>query len=132
MKAVSLLFRITGALVFIQILLGGLLTFNFMDPTFHIVTGLIVFVVAIATMIMVLKSKPVLPPLRGLSIGLVVLIVAQMILGIETLRLGSDSLAWVHFAVALGIYGMTVAGTFMAAQSNNIANPPQGKPPEGV
>jgi heme A synthase len=116
MKLGSLLFRITGVVVFIQILLGGLLTFNFIDPALHIVTGVIVFVVALASMILVLMSKPAFPPLRGLSIGLVALIVVQLILGLETLRTGSNALAWVHFAVALGIYGMTVAGTFMAAQ----------------
>ncbi|MHB8566442.1 MAG: hypothetical protein ACYC7D_08595 [Nitrososphaerales archaeon] len=95
-------------------------------------TGAIVFVVALATMIMVLTSKPVFPPLRGLSTGLVALIVVQMILGLETLRTGSNALAWVHFAVAMGIYGMTVAGTFMAAQWNHAANIQTGKPRQAV
>ena len=132
MKLDSLLFRITGVVVFIQILLGGLLTFNFIDPAFHVVTGVIVFVVALASMIVVLMSKPAFPPLKGLSIGLVALIVVQLILGVETLRTGSNAFAWVHFAVAMGIYGMTVAGTFMAAQWNRMANIQTEKPSQPV
>jgi uncharacterized membrane protein (UPF0182 family) len=132
MKTISTLFRITGAVVFIQLLLGGLLTFNFIDPTFHIATGVIVFLVALVTMIAALASKPVFAPLRGVSIGLVALIIIEMILGLETLRMGSDFLAWVHFAVAMGIYGMTVAGTFMAAQWNRMANFQQEKPSRAV
>ncbi|HKW04330.1 MAG TPA: hypothetical protein VJN71_03425 [Nitrososphaerales archaeon] len=132
MKLGPLFFRITAIVIFIQLLLGGLLTFNFISATFHIVTGLIVFILAVATMIAVLVSKPVFRPLRGLSIGLVALIVIQIILGLETLRTGSSALAWFHFLVALGIYGMAIAGTFMASQSNRIANIQTGKPPQAV
>lgn len=119
-KTGPLLFRITGIVVFLQILLGGLLTFDFIAPTFHIITGLIVFFLAIATMVVTLTSKPVFRPLRGLSISLVALIIIQIILGLETLSSGSSILAWVHFAVAMGIYGMIIAGTFMSMAWNRM------------
>lgn len=126
MKAVPALFRITGIVVFIQLLLGGLLTFDFIDATWHIITGILVFVLALATMIAVLASKPAFRPMRGLSVGLVALIIIQMILGLATLRAGSPALAWIHFVVAMGIYGMAIAGTFMsmswARMARNSAN----------
>ena len=114
MKAVPVLFRITGIVVFIQLLLGGLLTFDFIDATWHMVTGILVFALALATMIAVLVSKPAFGPLRGISIGLAALIVIQIILGLEALRTESAALAWIHFVVAMGIYGMAIAGTFMS------------------
>jgi heme A synthase len=113
-RTVPNLFRITSAVIFVQLLLGGLLTFNFIDPTVHIIVGLIVFAAAIATMVAASRTKGTLPQLRGMSIGLVALIVVQIILGLETLRTGSQILAWVHFAVAMGIYGMAAAGSAMA------------------
>ena len=113
-KTVPLLFRITGIVIFLQLLLGGLLTFNFITPTFHIITGIIVFVLAIATMVAALISKPSFRPLRGLSAGLVALIAVQGILGFATLSSGSQVLAWIHFLAAMGIYGMAIAGTFMS------------------
>jgi heme A synthase len=124
MKIVPNLFRITSAVIFIQLLLGGLLTFSFIDPTAHIITGFIVFILAVATMVVVFTSKPSFPPLRGISIGMVALIIIQIILGFEILRSGnggSQILPWVHFAVAMGIYGMAVAGSFMAFTWSNMA-----------
>jgi heme A synthase len=100
MKIIANLFRITSLVIFLQLLLGGLLTFDFINATAHIVIGFIVFILALTTMIVVLFSKSSGRPLRGVSIGMVALIVVQIILGFETLTSGSQILAWVHFAVA--------------------------------
>ncbi len=118
MKLLPNLFRITSIVVFLQLLLGGLLTFGFIAPIAHIVTGFIVFILAVATMIVVFVSKPTFAPLRGISIGMVALIVVQIILGFETLSSGSPILAWVHFAVAMGIYAMSATGSVMAFSWN--------------
>jgi heme A synthase len=117
MKLVPNLFRITSLVVFLQLLLGGLLTFGFIAPTAHIITGFVVFILAIATMILVFV-KPSFSPLRGVSMGMVALIIIQIILGFETLSSGSQILAWVHFAVAMGIYAMSVTGSVMALSWN--------------
>ena len=110
------LFRITSILIIIQLLLGGLLTFNFITPTLHIMVGLVVFVLAIATMIVALRSKSAQERvLKLMSFGLVILIVIQIVLGFETLRSGSQLLAWIHFTMALGIYGMSTAGSVMSS-----------------
>ena len=115
-KLLSNLFRITSIAIFIQLLLGGLLTFDFITPTAHIIVGLIVFALSIATMVAALRSKISQERvLQLMSVGLVSLIVVQIILGFETLDTGSEVLAWIHFAFALGIYGMSAAASVMSS-----------------
>ena len=107
--------------MFLQIALGGLLTFGFITPLPHIITGFAVLVLAIATMAVALASMPSFRLMQGLSLGLVVLIVVQIILGFVTLRSGDAIVAWVHLVIAMAIYGMAVAGTFMAMRWNYMA-----------
>jgi heme A synthase len=111
---IQLWFRITSLLVFLQIALGGLLTFSFIPALPHIITGFAVLVFAIVILVMALTLKPPFRPLRGLSIGMVSLIVVQIILGFFTLDTDNQVIAWVHLLVAMGIYGMVIAGTFMS------------------
>jgi len=111
---IQLWFRVTSLLVFLQIALGGLLTFSFITALPHIITGFAVLAFAIATLVMAQTLKPPFRPLQGLSIGLVLLIVVQIILGFATLATSNDVIAWVHLLVAMAIYGMAIAGTFMS------------------
>jgi heme A synthase len=111
---IQLWFRITSLLVFLQIALGGLLTFSFIPALPHIITGFAVLVFAIVILVMALTLKPPFRPLRGLSIGMVSLIIVQIILGFFTLDTNNQVTAWVHLLVAMGIYGMVIAGTFMS------------------
>ncbi len=111
---IQLWFRLTSLLVFLQIALGGLLTFSFIEPLPHIITGFIVLAFAIVALGMAQRLKPPFRPLQGLSVGLVLLIVVQIILGFTTLSTGNQVVAWVHLLVAMGIYGMVIAGTFMS------------------
>lgn len=114
MKPVSLFFGITAVAVFVQLLLGGLLTFNFIDPAVHIMIGLAVFVLAIVTMIISLITKPKLRSLQTTSILLVVLIIIQIILGFNTLATGNQLVAWLHFVNAMAIYGAVMLGVFIS------------------
>jgi hypothetical protein len=129
MKTGILLFRLTAVVIFLQLILGGLLTFDFISPAPHIVLGFIVFALAIATAIFAYIGKPAFKPVRGLSVGMVALIVVQIILGFATLDTGNAVLAWIHLVVALGIYGMAVAGIFLAVQWNRMS--PMPMPPGG-
>jgi len=90
------------------------LTFSFITPLPHIITGFIVLAFAIVAFVMAQRLKPPFRPLQGLSIGLVLLVVVQIILGFTTLSIGNQVVAWVHLLVAMGIYGMVIAGTFMS------------------
>ncbi len=67
-------------------------------------------------MVVALRSKNLHEKvLKLMSIGLVVLMAVQIILGFQTLESGSQVLAWIHFVVALGIYGMSAAGSVMSS-----------------
>ena len=111
---IQLWLRVTSILVFLQIALGGLLTFSFITALPHIITGFVVLAFAIVTLVMAQRLKPAFRPLQGLSVGLVLLIVVQIILGFTTLSTGNQVIAWIHLLVAMGIYGMAIAGTFMS------------------
>ncbi|MDG6901835.1 MAG: hypothetical protein JRM80_07730 [Nitrososphaerota archaeon] len=125
----SIIFRITGIALFIQLALGGLLTFGFVDPLAHIVWGAVVGILALVTLAFVIRLKPRPRPLTGLSVGLVLLLVLQVVLGFYTLDTGDQAVAWVHFINSLAIYGMGVAGTFMALGIDKMV-PPGSSPPE--
>jgi hypothetical protein len=90
---IQLWFRVTSLLVFLQIALGGLLTFSFIEALPHIITGFAVLAFAIVALVMAQRLKPPFRPLQGLSVGLV---------------------SWIHLLVAMGIYGIVIAGTFMS------------------
>ena len=90
------------------------MTFSFIEALPHIITGFIVLAFAIVALLMAQRLKPPFRPLQRLSIGLVLLIVVQIILGFTTLSTGNQVVAWVHLLVAMGIYGMVIAGTFMS------------------
>jgi heme A synthase len=120
MRAGPLLFRVTAIVVFLQLLLGGLLTFGFVSAAAHIILGFLVFILAIATMVVTFVSKPSFRPIQVMSTLLVVLILAQIILGFATLGTGSAAIAWIHFVNSLAIYGIAVSGAFMAMRWNHI------------
>src|SRR6266852_1414708 len=111
---IQLWLRVTSLVVFLQIALGGLLTFSFITVLPHIITGFAVLAFAIVTLVMAQTLKPPFRPLQGLSVGLVLLVVVQIILGFTILSTGNQVIAWVHLLVAMAIYGMVIAGTFMS------------------
>lgn len=114
MKPARLLFQITAFAVFLQLLLGGLLTFSFINPGIHILMGLIVFGLAIFTLIASLVIKPKFKSLQITSIVLVLLIIVQIILGFNTLATGNQLVAWLHFVNAMAIYGAVLSGVFVS------------------
>ncbi len=128
-RLVAVLFGIMTADVFLQLLLGGLLTFGFLDPHVHILSGFILLFLAIATMIVSIVSKPRVKTLLPISISLVLLIILQAILGFDTLDTGSQMVAWAHFIVAMVIYGTAVSGTFAAFGASRIRARPLAQPP---
>ncbi len=122
MKVGPLLFDVTAVVVFLQIALGGLLTFNFISATTHVIFGFVLLVVAIATMIVALVSKPSFKPVKIVSIIMVVLIFVQGILGFSTLNSGSQLVAWIHLVNAMVIYGAAISGTFLAIRWNAMSS----------
>ena len=121
MKAAPFLFRLTGIVVFLQLLLGGLLTFGFISLLPHIIVGFGVFIIAIATMIASSVAKPSFKPMKGVAIAMVVLILVQIILGFVTLGSGGSVIGLLHFVNAMAIYGAAISGTFTAMRWNQMA-----------
>lgn len=105
---------VTGLVVFIQLITGGLRVFNFIDETTHITFGFITFIVAIATLIVVALTKPRFRPAIGNSAGLVVLIFIQGLLGFNYLDTSNTSIIMIHYVNALLIFGAAIGGVFNA------------------
>lgn len=122
------MFRLLGVALFIQLALGGLVTFGYLDPLSHVVWGVVLGVLALVVLVSVyrLPSKP--PRLAGIAFGIGADILLQGLLGFAILRFNSEFLSWVHFLNALAIYGMTLAGTFMAMAGGRMADSAQGTP----
>jgi heme A synthase len=127
MKAGLVLFRVTGAVLGLQLVLGGLLTFGFISPEAHIVVGFILFFLAIATMVAWLTSKPPFRLMQRLTVAIVVLLLLQIILGFATLNSGNQAIAFLHFMTALAIFGATISGTLIAMRQGN--HPPRSEVP---
>lgn len=114
MNKVALYVRITALVIFVQLALGGLLTFDFISVAPHIITGFLVLTFAILLVIVLYRQDKEYARLRNMSIAMVGLILAQIILGFATLESNNQILAWLHLLLALGIYGMIVSETFIA------------------
>ena len=115
------LFRLTATVILIQIALGGLVTFSFIDPLLHIAWGILAAVVAIVAAVAALRASPIDRQLRGVGIGLVVAILVQGILGFSTLALNSDVLAWVHLVLGVLIYAMALTGMSFAQRGEHMS-----------
>jgi hypothetical protein len=114
MKMGVLMFQLTAVAIFIQIALGGLLTFGFINVALHIVAGLIVFFLVLATMVAAIVSKPSFKPAIAVSIVMVVLLIVQIILGFDALDTNNSAISWLHFVNSILIYGAAIVGVFLS------------------
>jgi hypothetical protein len=120
MRLGAALFCVTSAVIFLQLVTGGLRLFGIIDTTAHIATGEITFGFALATMSVALVSKPSFRPVRTLSVALVVLIVVQAFLGLAFLATSSTAIILIHFTNALLIYGIGIVAVFYALKWNGM------------
>lgn len=118
------MFRLMGIVLFIQLALGGLVTFGYLDWTVHMAWGVILGIFAVATLIFVMRTPSKSKQLVGLSIGIGVDILLQALLGFAAQDMGNEAISWIHFINALAIYGMTLAGTFMAMAAARMSGQP--------
>jgi len=129
MRSGVMLFRIIAGLIFLQIALGGLLTFGFISAAIHVVFGLIVFAAAVAALVMTMVSKPAFRPIQIISTIIVVLLVVQIILGFITLGSGNEVIAWVHLLNAIAVYGLAISASFTALRWDQVARTQLGNAP---
>ena len=115
------LFRLTSAVILVQIALGGLVTFGFITPLPHMIIGFVVVVVALVTVAITLRAKPVDRQLQGVCIAIIVGLAAQVALGFTTLALDNVAVAWVHFVLGVLIYAMALTGMSFAQRQEHMA-----------
>ncbi|MDG6988284.1 MAG: hypothetical protein JRN21_03055 [Nitrososphaerota archaeon] len=123
---ISLLFRITGAALAVQVALGGLVSFGFLDSSAHIVWGVVLGVLAIVSLVYVARMSPRPKRLFGLTIGIGVDILLQALIGFAVLRTSgalSSGIAWVHLLNAFAVFAMAIMGSGMAMAAGRMAAP---------
>jgi hypothetical protein len=113
LRLAAVLIHATAAVIFLQLLAGGLLVFGSIPVQTHLITGFITFGFAMVTMGVTLVSKPAFRTVKILSIALVALIFLQGILGFIAIR-GGTMVILIHFTNALVIYGVAVSSVFVA------------------
>jgi len=118
---IATLFRLTAGATFVQIALGGLVTFGFIDPLAHIAIGLVVFALAVATAIVALRSKASDRQLKEVSGALIAALVIQIILGFTTLAINSNLVAWIHLLLGVIIYAIALTGMSFAARQEYMS-----------
>jgi hypothetical protein len=128
LKPGIVLLRITGAVLGIQLLLGGLLTFGFISSDAHVAVGFIFFLLTIATMVVWFMTKPAFRPMRIVTTVIVLLVLLQIILGEAALHSGSTTLDFLHFVNALVIFGATFSGMFTAMRWEHMSKAPPSQP----
>ncbi|MDG6901961.1 MAG: hypothetical protein JRM80_08370 [Nitrososphaerota archaeon] len=126
---VNLIFRITGIALGIQIALGGLVTFGFLDPFTHMAWGVVLGVLAIVALVAVARmpSKP--KRLMGITIGIGVDILLEALIGAAALSTSSNAtlsngIAWVHLLNSFAIFAMSIMGSGMAMAASRMAAGP--------
>ena len=108
-------FQVTGILVVLQFILGGLVAGAALDPLSHVVLGFAVLAASIATFIAAVVSIPTSRAVKTLSGVLVLLLVLQVPLGFAMLESDNALLSLVHVVNAIAIVGAAFAG-FIAAR----------------
>jgi heme A synthase len=76
----------------------------------------------VATTITALVSKPRYKPVLNIYASMVGLVLVQGILGFSTLGNGSQLIAWLHFVIAMAIYGASVRGVTLMRSWDNLTN----------
>jgi heme A synthase len=124
------LFYVMAALVFFQLLTGGLRVFGFIDELTHIGTGIITFIIAVISLTAAALAKPRYRPAVSIAGLMVVLIFLQGLLGLSFRYVADpNGLIVLHFANALIIYGLAMSGVIMAMRWSKMV-PPQVAPPK--
>ncbi len=111
----TLLFTLTGVAIFIQMALGGLVTFGYLDTSAHTVMGVVVLALALLTFVTAWRLNPRPRTLAAIAVQLVIFIVIQGALGFAAEDTGNNIISWVHLLNAVGIVGLVVAGRVTAS-----------------
>ena len=127
---IGVVFRIMGIALGIQVALGGLVTYGFLDPSVHIAWGVVLGILAIFALAYVARMSPRPKRLFGLTVGIGVDILVQALIGFAILSTGngatalSNGVAWVHLLNAFAIFAMSMMGSGMAMMAGRMVPGP--------
>ena len=124
------MFRIMGPALGIQIALGGLVTFGFIDTGAHMIWGIVLGILSLVTLYVVMKTpgRPKKLVTYTLVIGADILL--QALLGFASLDTSgntSNGIAWVHLLNAFLIFGLNFMATGMAMMGARMGQMGQGQ-----
>ncbi|MDE1858597.1 MAG: hypothetical protein KGI26_06005 [Thaumarchaeota archaeon] len=130
----NLVFRVTGIALGVQVALGGLVTFDFLDPPAHIVWGVILGALAVVALVTVARMSPRPKRLFGITIGIGADILLQSLMGFAALGTSSNAslsngIAWVHLLNSFAIFAMLIMGSGMAMMAVRMGS---GATPQAV
>lgn len=112
MKPVAYIYPFTALVIFLQAITGAATVLNFYGFGAHLISGLVVAVLALVSTLVAFVNKPKYNALRYSSLVLFLLVLLQG--GLGFMAQTSDPLVVVHFTNALIILGTSIAITFYA------------------
>ena len=125
---IQLLFRITGFALGIQLALGGLVTFGYIDWTIHMGWGIVLGILSLVVLVAVYRMPTKPRRLVGLSVGLAVDILIQAMIGFAAQDTGNNVVSWVHFINSYAIFAMLFMGMGMAMMGSRVGQGGQNPP----
>jgi uncharacterized membrane protein YhaH (DUF805 family) len=114
MKTSALVVQITAGLIFIQMITGGWYLLSG-DSLGHFFTGLIVFFLAVASVVLALRAKPKHNAFRYSTIALL----AFVVLAGFTSEKGT---MFYHYVMALIVFGVVVTASYHSARWSREAS----------
>ncbi len=112
MKAIAWFYPVTAAVVFFQAISGASTVLDFYNFDLHLLTGYVTGAFVLVAAIIPFVIKPKYNALRYSSLVLLLLVIAQGIIGFSAEK--SDQLVAIHFSNFLILYGVTIATIFYA------------------
>jgi heme A synthase len=125
---IRILFRITGFALGIQLALGGLVTFGYIDWTIHMGWGIILGILALVLLVFVYRMPTRNKRLVGLTVGLGVDILVQALIGFASQDTGNNAISWVHLLNSYAIFAMLIMGMGIATMGARMGQMGQTPP----
>ncbi len=123
MKKIFLVFHVTAGIVFLQLILGGLFTFSYIPYRDHLITGILVGIMLIISLVTALfLAKPRSNSLVYPTVFMFALVVLQGALGLSISHV--PGLIMIHYTNALIIFAISIVTVMIAVKvSRNTEGP---------
>ena len=128
MRPSRILSNLLGMMLFVQVVLGGIAVFNYLDVTYHVVWGAITFVVLIVAVVYAARELGTKSALFRVGIASMADYIVQIALGFTAIALNSDVVVVVHLTNAF-LLGVLVTYLISFADSADKAAALVGRAP---